>query len=80
MSANYCQAKKYGMYDRDATCGEPVTGSHNGLDLCEVHLRRAYRDAMPHDGPPTFCPVCQGHHSMDEPHFSPGDGGRGERK
>lgn len=23
------------------------------------------------DGPPTFCPVCRGHHGMNEPHFQP---------
>lgn len=41
MSSDYCLAPKYWMCHPGATCGEPVTGSHDGQDLCEMHLRRA---------------------------------------
>jgi hypothetical protein len=39
--AEYCQAAKYGMYAKGATCGELAVGTYSDVPFCGPHLERS---------------------------------------
>lgn len=39
----YCQFKRHGMYHPNSTCGYIATATADGLPVCEVHERWAFR-------------------------------------